>query len=1199
MSVLGRLAGLFGSEVRSRGREYHRSGAVRISRRLPDGLRASVQGTRSYRVDITWPDGDFDYSCTCPFAQDYGEPCKHIWAALLDADEKGLLPGHGDAGTGDPRQPVDRAADQDEGDDLGEADGEDDDGDGDDGGEGGDDRRPLPAVLRQYVQARMSRAASHGGADPVSVGAGKGADWKRQLARLRQDMEAQGPAAPPLAWPEGRRLVYIVDTDAALEGVGLTVELATETRRGDGTWERPKPAKVPRAMIDHLPDPADRRIVQMLTGARGETTLMFGSFLDDAYLPRRFVLPEAGYVTTLQAICDTGRARVRRAALSEASDLPGPLSWDDGPPWEFWLDVGRSPGGRNYVLNGSLRRPAPAAPPAPAEPPPGEPAAPAAGGDAGQRVPLADVDLLLRGGVAFVNGTVARFEHFGAFDLVGAIRDGMKLTVPGEQGDDLLRTLFALPRLPKLDLPEELRVDEIAPPPKPRLKVRPPRNQGHNERLAAEVTFDYAGQVFEADEPAVVRYDPALRRVVRRDVRAEDPYVARLLELGFKAPGGYTESPALTLAPARLPKVVRELAGDGWHVEAEGKLYRSPGEFKLSVKSGIDWFELHGEVDFGGLSAPLPKLLAALRKGEKFVALGDGTFGLLPEEWLSKYGALAALGDAKDDHLQFSKRQVGFLDALLVSMPEARVDETFAHARDALMRFEGVEALDPPAQFKGVLRPYQREGLGWMAFLRKFGFGGCLADDMGLGKTVQVLALLEARRRLRVNGDGGGGAAGPAAVGNADPNGNGAHEPAAAAVDPDAVAVGPSLVVVPKSLVFNWMAEAAKFAPDLRVLDHTGAERVKESGGHFENYDLILTTYGTLRRDAELFKDVRFDYVVLDEAQAIKNASTGAAKAARLLRGEHRLALSGTPVQNHLGELWSLFEFLNPGMMGAASVFKMTPGTGAALDPDSRAVLARALRPFILRRTKEQVATELPEKLEQTLFCEMDDAQRRQYDELRDHYRQSLLERVMRDGINKSKIQVLEALLRLRQAACHPGLIDKARVKEPSAKIDALLEQIGQVVEEDHKVLVFSQFTSLLAIVRHRLDADGIPYEYLDGKTRDRQARVERFQTDPSCKLFLISLKAGGLGLNLTAAEYVYLLDPWWNPAVEAQAIDRAHRIGQTQRVFAYRLITKNTVEEKVLALQQTKRELADAIINADNSLIGKLGREDLEMLLS
>jgi SNF2 family DNA or RNA helicase len=361
----------------------------------------------------------------------------------------------------------------------------------------------------------------------------------------------------------------------------------------------------------------------------------------------------------------------------------------------------------------------------------------------------------------------------------------------------------------------------------------------------------------------------------------------------------------------------------------------------------------------------------------------------------------------------------------------------------------------------------------------------------------------------------------------------------------------------------------------------------------------VLTTYGTLRRDAIDFKDQVFDYCILDESQAIKNPASESAKAARLIRADHRLALSGTPVENHLGELWSLFEFLNPGMLGSAAVFRLG-GTGARNpSAETRTLLARALRPFILRRTKQQVARDLPAKLEQTIYCELEPEQRRLYDELREHYRQALLARVERDGINKAKMQILEALLRLRQAACHPGLLDRDRAAESSAKLDVLLPQLAEVMEEGHKALVFSQFTSLLAIVRNRLDRDKIPYEYLDGKTRDRAARVERFQSDPDCRLFLVSLKAGGLGLNLTAAEYVFLLDPWWNPAVEAQAIDRTHRIGQTQQVFAYRLIARDTVEEKVLELQQTKRDLADAIINADNSVIRNLGREDLELLLS
>jgi len=286
-------------------------------------------------------------------------------------------------------------------------------------------------------------------------------------------------------------------------------------------------------------------------------------------------------------------------------------------------------------------------------------------------------------------------------------------------------------------------------------------------------------------------------------------------------------------------------------------------------------------------------------------------------------------------------------------------------------------------------------------------------------------------------------------------------------------------------------------------------------------------------------------------------------------------------------------------MFGSASFLR--PGKSAAekLDDETRDFLARVLRPFILRRTKAQVARELPEKVEQTLFCVLEPAQRALYDELRDHYRQALLGRILNDGLEKSKMHILEALLRLRQAAIHPGLIDPKRADEPGAKMDLILDQLREVTAEEHKALVFSQFTSMLALLRRRLDDEKIRYEYLDGKTKDRAAPVERFQKDPEVKLFLISLKAGGLGLNLTAAEYVFLLDPWWNPAVENQAVDRTHRIGQTRSVFAYRLIAKDTVEEKVLQLQASKREIADSIINQDGSVLKNLRTEDLELLLS
>lgn len=436
---------------------------------------------------------------------------------------------------------------------------------------------------------------------------------------------------------------------------------------------------------------------------------------------------------------------------------------------------------------------------------------------------------------------------------------------------------------------------------------------------------------------------------------------------------------------------------------------------------------------------------------------------------------------------------------------------------------------------------------------------------MGLGKTVQVLALLASRRQRR---------------------------------QPKGQSRQPSLVVVPRSLVFNWIAEAARFTPRLRVLDYTGLGRAKALA-HLDDYDLIVTTYGTLRRDVVKLKDVRFDYAILDEAQAVKNAESQAAKACRLLQAEHRLAMTGTPVENHLGELWSLFAFLNPGMLGSSTAFSAITKSGGDIDTAGLRVLAAGLRPFMLRCTKAQVLTELPEKTEQTVFCDMPRSQRKLYDDLRAYYRSTLSQRIQEMGLQRAKIHVLEALLRLRQAACHPGLIDAKRAREESAKIEALLEQLDAVVAEGHKALVFSQFTSLLAIVRTHLEQQGLVYEYLDGRTRKRQEKVTRFQEDPRCPLFLISLKAGGHGLNLTAADYVFILDPWWNPAVEAQAVDRAHRIGQTRRVFAYRLISRDTVEEKILELQQHKRELADAIVSADNSVMRSLTAEDLQLLPS
>ncbi len=957
----------------------------------------------------------------------------------------------------------------------------------------------------------------------------KTAAWRHHLQGI-----AAGETNPgwrhSATWPAKREILYVVEVPSSITAGNLILVLETHDRKKDGGYSRNTRASVKREQIAQLPRREDREILAAMAGASqywGFSAWNGSEIGSQCKLEH----PLAGSIVRMAA--EAGQLYLRATSMP---DNLSPLTWDDNGVWEFVLGMHRARKG-DWEAAGFFRR--------------GE-----------ERLNLSEVLLATPGGLLFTKSKVARLTEKAPFEWIQHLRRNGPIAADEADREEFLGALLSTPNLPQLELPEEMRFEEVMATPKPHLKIGAAKGFRPSPQLTAELSFVYDGHVVAPGDHARGWYDAQTRRFLRRDAEAEKAAATLMSDSGIRLDSAAYREPVWEVAPKKLPRVVRTLVEAGWHIEAEGKIFRKPSEFRIEVSSGVDWFELHGEVDYEGGKAQLPELLEALRRGETMVRLGDGAYGVLPEEWLRKIGVMAGMGAAEGGHIRFRRSQAGLLDALLAAQPEATCDATFTRVRDELVQFQGVEAAAQPAGFVGHLRDYQREGVGWIGFLRRFGFGGCLADDMGVGKTAQVLAMLEDRREARAAGE----------------------------------AIGPSLVVVPRSLVFNWKQEAERFTPQLRVLDYTGLARGQAD---FAAYDLVLTTYGTLRRDIPLLTETEFDYLVLDEAQAIKNSDTESSKAARLLRGKHRLALSGTPVENHLGELWSLFEFLNPGMLGAASVFKSAGAGSRNADEETRRMLAHALRPFILRRTKEQVARELPAKTEQTIYCEMEPEQRKLYDELREHYRASLLGKIATEGIAKSKIQVLEALLRLRQAACHPGLVDPKRRAAGSAKLDTLIEQLREVLDEGHKALVFSQFTSLLSIVRERLDEAGVTYEYLDGRTRDRQARVERFQNDPECKLFLISLKAGGLGLNLTAAEYVFLLDPWWNPAVEAQAVDRAHRIGQTRNVFAYRLIARGTVEEKVLELQASKRDLAAAIIQADNSLIRNLKREDLELLLS
>ncbi len=1126
MPLTTHLSRYVDQKIRSRGASYYRDGAVQIVHGNKLEVQAIVVGTSLYEVALHRQRDTILASCTCPYFDREGDICKHLWASLLMAESKNFLRGKSNS---DPLHLETYF-----GDDMVDEEEEED----------WEEEKILPPVYPP--KPSLPRVPER---RPLQLISQK-PKWKSSLHTLRETFQTQ-LYGEKSRWPATRQIVYFVDLPATLEGKGLVIEVMDRDLKKNGEWGQWKSHPDVYSKPQSLPNPEDQHILALLLGSRDVTTSYYdytGYYRRGAFL-RLLSLPTQEHLMKL--LCQTGRCFLRKTSFSPCEH---PLQWDEGEPWEVCLNVERMTTGQNYILKGFLHR-------------------------GSERIELEKPDLLVEGGLVFLEETVSRLHSRGTFEWISLLRRQKSLTIPIKEGNAFIEELLSIPVLPRIDLPKELQYEEVRVTPRPRLTVKAPK-QKHPwgpDWLEWELSFDYDGHLIEDSDfrRGILMADS--RRCLIRNQEAEEKAYEMLRNLKFKGidPHGYSHR---EVAPKNLPRAVRVLLAAGWHIEAEGKVYRRPQTFHLSVITGIDWFELHGEVRFDDRIAKLPELLSAIKRGESMIPLDDGTFGMLPEEWLKKYGMLASLGTAHDTHIRFSRCQIGLLDALIASQPESSCDEVFQRVRNELMHFEGIQPCDPPEGFSGTLRNYQKDGLGWIHFLEHFGFGGCLADDMGLGKTIQVLALLEERRQKRSGGvlEGNGGCV--------DPQGKGVS--------------GPSLVIAPKSLVFNWVQEAKRFTPKLKVLDYTGIHRFKP-GDHFKNYDLILTTYGTLRNDVVQFKDVPFDYCILDEGQMIKNAHTQSAKAVRLIKANHRLVLSGTPIENHLGELWSLFEFLNPGMLGTASIFKRTGAGARCPDLETRSLLGKALRPFILRRTKEQVAQELPEKFEQTLYCDLDTKQRKLYNELRDHYRKTLLHQVEQIGIHQSKFQILEALLRLRQAACHPGMIDASKRAYPSAKLEMLIPQLEQIVEEDHKVLVFSQFTSFLGILREELDRRKTSYAYLDGKTRHRKEVVETFQKDPHCRIFLISLKAGGLGLNLTAAEYVYLLDPWWNPAVETQAIDRTHRIGQHRNVFAYRIIARNTVEEKVLELQKTKRDLADAIINTDNSLLRNLAKEDLALLLS
>ena len=591
------------------------------------------------------------------------------------------------------------------------------------------------------------------------------------------------------------------------------------------------------------------------------------------------------------------------------------------------------------------------------------------------------------------------------------------------------------------------------------------------------------------------------------------------------------------------------------------RLNSHKAKITIHVTSGLNWFNTAVKVQYGSQQASLTQLQHAVRNKNKFVQLGDGTQGILPTEWIEKLGAYFSSGEIIDNTLITTKINFSEVKQLYEAhMLDAGVKEELDLYASKIASGTTIKEVAVPETLHGSLREYQKQGLNWLNFIDDHNFGGCLADDMGLGKTVQIIAfILLQRTKVKQN---------------------------------------TNLLVVPTSLLFNWQEEVRKFAPSIKILTLYNADRPKHTGS-FNEYEIILTSYGTLISDITFLQHFDFNYVFLDESQNIKNIESQRYQAARLLKSRNKIAITGTPIENNTFDLYAQLSFACPGLLGSKQHFKSIYSTPIDTFKEKRRAveLQQKVAPFILRRTKKEVAPELPEKTEMICYCPMGEEQRNVYDACEKELREYITD-ITNEEISRNSMHVLRGLTRLRQICNSPRLLKDEKLQgDGSAKIEILLEQI-ESKSRQHKILIFSQFVTMLNLIKKELEARSIPFEYLSGSTRNRESAVRNFQQEKHVRVFLISLKAGGTGLNLTEADYVYIVDPWWNPAVENQAIDRSYRIGQKKNVVAVRLITPDTIEEKIIKLQNTKKELSDHLIKEDSSFLHAISKTELLSLL-
>ena len=695
------------------------------------------------------------------------------------------------------------------------------------------------------------------------------------------------------------------------------------------------------------------------------------------------------------------------------------------------------------------------------------------------------------------------------------------------------------------------------------------------EYLMFQPVFTYKGfSVKASDKDTIIVPDNDKILIVKRNKEAEQEFISKLGGLHSQFIK-QTENKSLVLKGADVLKnnwfflfvdAMKEMKVPVYGFDAlkNFRFNTAKPSTHIHLSSGMDWFDAKVELAFGEQHIGIDEIQKALTNKQSFVQLNDGTLGILPDEWIKKYALLFKVGEGKNNQLRLSKFHMSVIDELYEQRDEHELSFELDEKYERLRNFKSIPEIPIPQQLENRLRPYQLSGFHWLNYLNNVGWGGILADDMGLGKTVQALSMLQ----------------------------HFAEEEGSLK----------ALVVCPTTLIYNWENEIKKFTPSLTWRIHHGNARAKRKEDFGED-NIIITTYGTLRSDIQMLMKIPFDYVVLDESQAIKNPASKVTKAAGLLKAKNRVCMSGTPLQNNTFDIYAQMNFLNPGLLGSVEFFRNEFSTPIDKlgEQEQKEHLKKLLYPFILRRTKEQVAKDLPEKTETILFCEMEAAQKSVYDTYRNAYRNKILGVIDEQGVGRSQLTILQGLMKLRQICDSPAILNEdEKYPNVSIKLEELTREITENIGE-HKALIFSQFLGMLSLIKEKLTENNIEFEYFDGSTSaaDREKAIQNFQSNEQCRVFLISLKAGGVGLNLTAADYVYIVDPWWNPAVEQQAIDRTHRIGQTKNIFAYRMICKDTIEDKILQLQERKRILAKELISDDQTFVKSLSKEDVEYLFS